>query len=329
MSIRRAALQNGMAIGLTLAVAVGARAQQIPYPALAKRIVTALAVQKGERVLLRYDAKTLGPLLPEVTRQLEAAGANVASLAYGPAPDLAERLARTDIYIWLPAGEDAVTPADQRAILAKWLDAGGGRQIHFHWNDGTRDADGLPVTHTAAYDAVYVKALDIDYAALSRRQDEAIALLRSGDVHVTTPDGTDLRFRVGDRPFNKQDGDASKARMAQARVRVDREVELPAGVLRVAPIESSVNGVLVIPKARLGAAVVTAARLEIRGWSRDEGVSRKWRRNIAGVPQVRAGRVALSGVRPRVQPEAGRSSWRFRASVLRLRRRGRSTEPRR
>ena len=264
MSIRRAALQNGMAVGLTLAVAVGAWAQQIPYPALAKRIVTALAVQKGERVLLRYDAKTLGPLLPEVTRQLEAAGATVASLAYGPAPDLAERLARTDIYIWLPAGEDAVTPADQRAILAKWLDAGGGRQIHFHWNDGTRDADGLPVTHTAAYDAVYVKALDIDYAALSRRQDEAIALLRSGDVHVTTPDGTDLRFRVGDRPFNKQDGDASKARMAQARVRVDREVELPAGVLRVAPIESSVNGVLVIPKARLGAAVVTSARLEIR-----------------------------------------------------------------
>src|SRR6476646_2338377 len=93
MSIRRAALQNGMAIGLTLAVAVGAWAQQIPYPALAKRIVTALAVHKSERGLLGYDAKTLGPLLPEVTRQLEAAGANGASLAYGPAPDLAERLA--------------------------------------------------------------------------------------------------------------------------------------------------------------------------------------------------------------------------------------------
>ena len=314
---------------MTLAVAVGARAQQIPYPELAKRIVTALAVQKGERVLLRYDAQTLGPLLPEVTRQLEAAGANVASLAYGPAPDLAERLARTDIYIWLPAGEDAVTSADQRAILAKWLDAGGGRQIHFHWNNGAPGRRRTAVTHTAVYDATYVKALDIDYAALSRRQEEAIALLRSGDVHVTTPDGTDLRFRVGDRPFNKQDGDASKARMAQARVRVDREVELPAGVLRVAPIESSVNGVLVIPKARLGAAVVTAARLEIVGWSRDESVSRKWRRNIAGVPQIRTGRVALSGIRPRVQPEAGRSSWRFRAAVLRLRRRGRSPEPRR
>jgi hypothetical protein len=29
-------------------------------------------------------------------------------------------------------------------------------------------------------------------------------------VRVTSPAGTDIRFTVGDRPFNKQDGDASK-----------------------------------------------------------------------------------------------------------------------
>lgn len=258
-------MRNRMSLAILLVAAtVAASAQQsIPYPALARRIVTALAVEKGERVLLRYDPSTLGPLEPEVKAQLEAKGAKVESLQYGPATDLAERLARTDIYIWLPAGDKAETPADQRAVLAKWLDEGRGRQIHFHWNGGTRDADGLVVPHTAAYDAVYASALDIDYAALSRRQDAAIALLRSGDVHVTAPEGTNLRFKVGDRPFNKQDGDASRARMAKARVRVDREVELPAGVLRVAPIESSVNGVIVIPKARFGDVVVTAARLEI------------------------------------------------------------------
>ena len=252
-----------LAILLVSATVVASAQQSIPYPALARRIVTALAVEKNERVLLRYDPSTLGPLQAEVKTQLEAKGARVESLEYGPAADLADRLARTDIYIWLPAGEKAETPPDQRALLAKWLDEGRGRQIHFHWNGGTRDADGLVVPHTAAYDAVYVSALDIDYAALGRRQDGAIALLRSGEVHVTTPDGTDLRFQVGDRPFNKQDGDASRARMAQARVRVDREVELPAGVLRVAPIEPSVNGVLVIPKARFGDVVVTGARLEI------------------------------------------------------------------
>jgi hypothetical protein len=258
-------MKTRISIAVLLATATVAASAQtsIPYPALARRIVTALAVQKGERVLLRYDPSTLGPLEAEVKAQLEAKGAKVESLQYGPATDLGARLARTDIYIWLPAGDRVETPADQRAILAKWLDEGQGRQIHFHWNGGTRDADGLAVAHTAAYDAVYVSALDIDYTALGRQQDAAIALLRSGEVHVTTPEGTNLRFQVGDRPFNKQDGDASRARMVHARVRVDREVELPAGVLRVAPLEPSVNGVLVIPKARFGDAVVTGARLDI------------------------------------------------------------------
>lgn len=256
-------------IGAALAAALAASApgavaasDTLPYPALAAHIVTALQPAAGERVLLRVDRNTLGPLEGEVTRQLQARGAKVESLPYGPAPDLAERLARTDIYIWLPAGDDALTPPDQRALLAKWLDEGRGRQIHFHWNGGTRDVDGLPVPHTAPYDRVYVDALDIDYRALSEQQDRAIAVLRSGDVRVTTPAGTDVRFRIGDRPFNKQDGDASRERMKTARVRVDREIELPAGVLRVAPIESTANGVLVVPAARFGKEKATGIRLE-------------------------------------------------------------------
>ena len=152
----------------------------------------------------------------------------------------------------------------ERDLLATWLDEGRGRQIHFHWNGGTRDVDGLPVAHAAAYDAVYLDALDIDYTALGRRQRQAVALLTSAETRVTTPAGTDIRFRVGDRPFNVQDGDASKARIASAKVRVDYEIELPAGVVRVAPIESSVQGTLVIPKARFGDTVVKVARLEIK-----------------------------------------------------------------
>jgi Thermophilic metalloprotease (M29) len=247
------------------AFVLGASAAQadIPYPTLAARIVKALKVEPGERVLLRHDPATLGALEPEVRRQLEAEGAKVDSITYAPAADLAERLDRTDIFIWLPAGDDAQTPRAERALLAKWLDEGRGRQIHFHWNGGTRDADGLPVRHTPAYDAVYVDALDIDYKALGRAQDAAIAQLRSGDVRVTTPGGTDLRFRIGDRPFNKQDGDASKARMSSARVRVDREIELPAGVLRVAPIETTASGTLAIPAARFGDVVVRQAKLTI------------------------------------------------------------------
>ena len=249
---------------LSIGVASSAVAQELPWDSLAARIVTSLKVEKGERVLLRYDPKTYGALEPVVRRQLEAAGATVESLTYAPAADLAARLARTDIYIWLPAGSDANTVPAERALLATWLDEKRGRQIHFHWNGGTRDVDGLPVAHKPVYDSVYLSALDIDYKALGARQRAAADLIRSAETRVTTPAGTDIRFRVGDRPFNLQDGDASRERIKTARVRVDYEIELPAGVLRVAPIESSVQGTLVIPKARFGDAVVTQARLEIK-----------------------------------------------------------------
>lgn len=256
------------ALVLTLAVSVSAFAQQavqIPYDTLADRIVTALHLTPGERVLLRYDPSTLGPLEPVLRAKLTAKGATVQTLNYGPAPNLQADLDRTDIYIWLPAGASAATPADQRTLLAKWLDDGKGRQIHFHWNGGTQDRDGRAGTHSAAFDRLYIDALDIDYDKLSSNQDKVIARLRSGEVRVTTPAGTDIRFRVGDRPFNKQDGNASKARTDQAKTRVDREIELPAGVLRVAPIETTANGVIVVKQARLlDNALATNIRLEFQ-----------------------------------------------------------------
>lgn len=323
--MRHQSLPLLLAGALTVSVLPARAADDIPYPALASRIVTALKVTRGERVLLRYDPETLAALEPVVRKQLEAAGAKVESLTYAPAADLAERLARTDVYIWLPAGEKATTAAPERALLAKWLDEGRGRQIHFHWNGGTRDVDGLAVPHTAPYDAVYVDALDIDYAALSQRQDAAIALLRSGETRVTTPGGTDLRFRIGDRPFNKQDGDASAARMKTARVRVDREIELPAGVLRVAPIEDSVQGTLVIPKARFGTALVKNARLsfvdgKVVNATADEGIE-ALRTFLDSAPGASRFREFCVGFNPKLVVPAGQTAlpyYGYGDAVVRL-----------
>jgi hypothetical protein len=236
-------------------------AQSLPYESMAARIVSALQVTRGERVLLRVDPNTMAQLAPIVRKGLEARGAVVDVLPYGPAPDFEARLANTDVYVWLPAPATA-TPGDQALALQRWIDNGPGREIHFHWVDGTRDVDGLPAKHTPAYDRVYAAALDIDYRQLATQMDQAIQRLRSGEVRVTTPSGSDIRFRVGDRPFNKQDGDGSKARAAKGRIRIDRHIELPAGILRVAPLEESVTGVIVLPSARFGAEQVTDIRLE-------------------------------------------------------------------
>lgn len=229
---------------------------------MADRIVTALDIRKGERVVIRFDPELMAALEPVLKNLIAKAGARVESIPYGSVADFEKKMNATDVYIWLPAATGAAPSSDQSVILARWLDEGRGRQIHFHWGDGTRGPDGLNGVHSAAYDRTYLAALDIDYSVLDRQMELAISMLRAGDVRVTTPAGSDIRFRIGDRPFCKQNGDASRARMATAKVRIDREIELPAGALRVAPIEETVNGILVVPSMRVGDVVVQNATLD-------------------------------------------------------------------
>jgi hypothetical protein len=82
-------------------------------------------------------------------------------------------------------------------------------------------------------------------------------------VHITSPAGTDLRFRAADRPVNLQDGDASKARAARGHVLVDKEIELPAGAVRVAPIEESVEGVIAFPPSQWDGRPVEGLKLRL------------------------------------------------------------------
>jgi D-aminopeptidase len=259
-------MKVGVLLTAVVLAGVGTPAAQtsFPWPAMAKRIVEALDVERGERIMLRFDPATMRALEPEVAKQLKASGAVVESHPFGPLENFAARLEQTDVYVWLPAGPSASTPADQAAALVTWIDAKPERrELHFHWVDGTRDVDGLPVPHKAAYDRVYLAALDLDYGALASQMDAAMGALRAGDVRVTTPAGTDIRFRVGDRPFNQQTGDASKAHARRGRIRIDRHTELPAGVMRVAPVEESVDGVIVLPAARFGPDRATQVRLTV------------------------------------------------------------------
>ena len=239
-----------------------------------------------------------------------------------------QSLDQADIYLWLPLRKRVITP-EERAKLADWLDRGGThREIHFHWAEGSVNPDGQAGEHSRALDRMYEDALDIDYAALSAAQDRAIQLLRSGVIRVRTPEGTDVSFRVGDRPFNKQDGNASAERMRAARVRVDREIELPAGVLRVAPIEASVNGFIVIPKARFPKGIATNVMIEVRHGD----VTGVYSRLECGSREIsargrRRGRPSLSRVRPGFQSEAQDEGQRHDASLLRIRRRRGAHEP--
>ena len=61
--------------------------------------------------------------------------------------------------------------------------------------------------------------------------------------------------------MNLQDGDASAARARAASVLVDREIELPSGVTRVAPLEETVEGVVAFPPSQWSGRPVEGLRL--------------------------------------------------------------------
>ncbi|MGH9656895.1 MAG: hypothetical protein ACRD96_00030, partial [Bryobacteraceae bacterium] len=230
----------------------------LDYDSMAARLAGALDLQPGEKAGARYDPAYFSEILEPLRRRIPGL---VAVKASDPLP----ALDGFTVWIALPLGPAAraLAPAEQRALVA-WVDGGGARrEIHFHWMDGSRHPDGLTTAHPQAFDDLYFKALDIDYAALDRAHARAIGILRQGTTRIRTPAGTDLMFRIGARPFNRQNGDASPRRARDARVRIDRHIEYPAGVLRVAPVEESASGVIVLPEARFGDTVARKVALQI------------------------------------------------------------------
>ncbi|MBV8201234.1 MAG: hypothetical protein JOZ15_11480 [Acidobacteria bacterium] len=267
----------------------------LDYQALAQRIVAQLALQPGEKVLLvaypglfaelvaplRYEVMRAGgvdlgcftvlPLPPPAASRL-GADAAARSLAASRAA-LHERLRDVDAAIMLPG---ATPNHPEYAAMQDVLHEGRGRTVHFHWLGGGApsavELPGHPLPPDEVIDAIYQRAvLHSDCQAIGEVQRRFAAALRTGEVRVTTPAGTDLRWRSspaggageGDagRPVNFQDGDASAARARKARILIDREIEIPCGALRVAPLEETVFGTIVFPPAIWDGRQVGAVKL--------------------------------------------------------------------
>ena len=195
------------------------------------------------------------------------------------------------------------TPAHPAyAALQDLLKQGRGRTVHFHWveNGSAFPLPGQPLPGRPVIDALYQRALlQTDYAALARVLERFEQALRTGEVQIDSPSGTNLRFRVGQRPVNRQDGDASAARAARGQVLIDREIELPAGVVRVAPLEDSVQGTVAFPPSQWDARPVDGLRLHFE------------RGQVARI-EATSGREAVE----REMQTAGEAGRRFREFAL-------------
>jgi leucyl aminopeptidase (aminopeptidase T) len=263
------------AISAATAALVAQPRLTLDYAAMARTIVERLALAPGERVVSIAHPGTFTDLIPHIRYEVMRAGGidlGVIDVLQEPVPatfdsavlqkgarearaSVKSMLRDVDAAIMMP-GANTSHPA--YLAMQDWLkddlvERRGRRTIHFHWVEAgsAYPIAGQPLPLRTAIDALYQRALvDTNYTALAESQRKFAAALRMGEVHITSPAGTDLRFRIGDRPVNFQDGNASRARSAAGVTLIDKEIELPAGAIRVAPIEESVEGVVAFPPSQ-------------------------------------------------------------------------------
>jgi hypothetical protein len=244
----------------------------LDFDALAEFLLERLALQPGERVLLVALPGSFDVLVSTFREGVAATGATDlgAWSVAGDAPDawatdftarlatasdevLVEILTEVDAAVMMP-GATVTHPV--YAALQDVLRQDQGRTVHFHWA-GAYALDGTLMDQTPEYDAFYQNVLhETDYVALAAAQAGFERAMRASDVRVTTPAGTDVTFRIGDRAVTKQDGNATAARAQRALNLIDREIELPAGAIRVAPLEESVRGTIAFPPSVWGGTTV-------------------------------------------------------------------------
>ena len=268
---------------LTCATAQGVAQPRLTldWEAMADRLVTQLAPAPGEKILLVSRPGDFDDLIPHLRYALIQAGAidlGVIDVVAEPHPEdwepevlqraadparaaYRDMLRDVDGAIMLPGArpDHAVY-----AALQDLLHEGIGRTIHFHWtqNGSAFSIPGQPMPGQAAIDAAYQLALlETDYGALDAHQHRFVDAMRRSEVRVTTPRGTDIRFRIGERPLNFGNGDASKARTDRGVILIDREIELPAGAIRVAPREETVSGTIVFPPSQWNGRPVDGLRM--------------------------------------------------------------------
>ncbi len=263
------------------------------WQALAERIVEQLQLEPGEKVLSVAQPGMFEEFAPHFRYAvIEAGGVDmgVIDVLDPPYPDnwdqgvirdgfsksrdaYVEMLEDIDAAVMMP-GANPMLPAYKALQILLQEKAGPRRTIHFHWTDpyspsgnvtgltGVNVLPGFAPPPMQVIDAVYQKAvLETDLTALDKHQDRFIAAMRDAEIRVTTPAGTDIRFRAEGRDIIQQNGDASAKRMRKGAPFLDREVEIPGGVIRVAPLESTVQGQVVYPHSAWNEHSVTNATI--------------------------------------------------------------------
>ncbi len=316
---------------------------QINFQRLAAKILECAELQQGERVLLMMEPGPFSPMVNYLADGIQSNGAyflgclsvtaeqpeewstRFTAQTHGRSEEeLRSALTEVDLGIMLPGASPAHTPYQ---VLQSLLNEGIRRTIHFHWS-GAYDINGAPLEIDERKSLLYQQVvLQTDYDKLAARQSAFETAMRGAEIRVSTPLGTVISFEIGDRPVTKQDGDASAARTRKAKNLIDREIEIPAGAIRVAPIENSVNGIVAFPDAKWNNIPVTDLKMTFRNGKvadvrASEGADAVWAEIEKAGDAGRSFREFALGFNPLMPVQHGDKSWipyyGYGAGIVRL-----------
>jgi leucyl aminopeptidase (aminopeptidase T) len=288
-------LMPALALGLLAAVATPGQTTGQPqdYAVLARRIVAESAnIKPGDVVVINGGQHNI-PLMEALAIEVQKAGGmptmflNTDRVQRSYNVDVPEEylsqeprfyrdlFKNIDVWISLPTVEDpkAVYGGVPESRFAKASKAG---QVV---NDTLLHASkvrgvfiSFPTRQQAAnahidYDTLarmHWAAVGADYRQISEQGSRLKQVLRGAKaVRVTTPAGTDFTFSVGDRPVYVDDGLLTPEKM-QSKLLLDRTASLPGGQVFLAPVETSANGRVVVPKNTCNFAPLNDASFEFK-----------------------------------------------------------------
>jgi hypothetical protein len=230
---------GALALVASTAVAQPPSAGKVDWLRMARLVVDRWQLAPGERAVLFWDRTADRGAAAAMRTAILAKGGVVAGSidVADPRDDAAwaRVFANAEVAVWLPTNARfADRPFEHLVEKNPRV-----RSVHFHWF--------LP-PDAALHDrieAMYAEAVAVPPETLRKRQAAIEKALRGAKVRITTPLGTDLTLDVPeDARFHRNTGDASPAKVKDARSVRDRQEELPGGVLRTTDVRGA-TGTLV------------------------------------------------------------------------------------
>ena len=265
-------------ISLGVFASSAAKAQEMDYGELARRVVKTSANVKPGDVVVVYGGKHNIPLMEALAIEAAKQGGMVTMFLdsdkferalYTEVPEqyleqpptyFAEWVKHINVFISLPGVEDPKAvygdvPQERFAkankagqVVTDVINASGVRVVSVGYP--TQSDAAVNQLDFATYQKVFWDAVGTDYQKISQDGNKLKQMLQGAKtVRVTSPSGTDFTFSVGDRPIFVDDGIVTEEK-AKSQYFITRAVSLPGGSIFLAPIETSANGKVVVPRDR-------------------------------------------------------------------------------